>query len=302
MKKKVLITGATGLIGQKLIELCSEKGIEVHYFTRDPSKVSHFKNAKGFLWDIKNRTLDDGAFQGVTTIVHLAGAPISKRWTKSYRKTLVNSRVVPMQMMYERLEKINHSVGHFISASGISIYPSSSTKLYTEDEQSRSLNFITEVVEKWEAQARKFKSLGMEVSKVRTGLVLAKNGGLLQTLVQPVRLGIGSPLGSGEQWQSWIHIEDIAGIYLFLMRSNMEGIFNAVAPNPVKQKRLIKLIATKLNKPLWMPNVPGFAIKLLMGEMGSLALESQLVSANKIKEIGYHFQYPNLDPALDDLL
>ncbi|NLN25114.1 MAG: TIGR01777 family protein [Bacteroidetes bacterium] len=302
MKKKVLITGATGLIGQKLIELCSEKGIEVHYFTRDPSKVSHFKNAKGFLWDIKNRTLDDGAFQGVTTIVHLAGAPISKRWTKSYRKTLVNSRVVPMQMMYERLEKINHSVGHFISASGISIYPSSSTKLYTEDEQSRSLNFITEVVEKWEAQARKFKSLGMEVSKVRTGLVLAKNGGLLQTLVQPVRLGIGSPLGSGEQWQSWIHIEDIAGIYLFLMRSNMEGIFNAVAPNPVKQKRLIKLIATKLNKPLWMPNVPGFAIKLLMGEMGSLALESQLVSANKIKEIGYHFQYPNLEPALDDLL
>ncbi len=205
-------------------------------------------------------------------------------------------------MMYERLEKINHSVGHFISASGISIYPSSSTKLYTEDEQSRSLNFITEVVEKWEAQARKFKSLGMEVSKVRTGLVLAKNGGLLQTLVQPVRLGIGSPLGSGEQWQSWIHIEDIAGIYLFLMRSNMEGIFNAVAPNPVKQKRLIKLIATKLNKPLWMPNVPGFAIKLLMGEMGSLALESQLVSANKIKEIGYHFQYPNLEPALDDLL
>ena len=302
MKKKVLITGATGLIGQKLIELCSEKGIEVHYFTRDPSKVSHFKNAKGFLWDIKNRTLDDGAFQGVTTIVHLAGAPISKRWTKSYKKTLVNSRVVPMQMMYERLEKINHSVGHFISASGISIYPSSSTKLYTEDEQSRSLNFITEVVEKWEAQARKFKSLGMEVSKVRTGLVLAKNGGLLQTLVQPVRLGIGSPLGSGEQWQSWIHIEDIAGIYLFLMRSNMEGIFNAVAPNPVKQKRLIKLIATKLNKPLWMPNVPGFAIKLLMGEMGSLALESQLVSANKIKEIGYHFQYPNLEPALDDLL
>lgn len=302
MKKKVLITGATGLIGQKLIELCSEKGIEVHYFTRDPSKVSHFKNAKGFLWDIKNRTLDDGAFQGVTTIVHLAGAPISKRWTISYRKTLVNSRVVPMQMMYERLEKINHSVGHFISASGISIYPSSSTKLYTEDEQSRSLNFITEVVEKWEAQARKFKSLGMEVSKVRTGLVLAKNGGLLQTLVQPVRLGIGSPLGSGEQWQSWIHIEDIAGIYLFLMRSNMEGIFNAVAPNPVKQKRLIKLIATKLNKPLWMPNVPGFAIKLLMGEMGSLALESQLVSANKIKEIGYHFQYPNLEPALDDLL
>lgn len=298
----MLITGATGLIGQKLIELCSEKGIEVHYFTRDPSKVSHFKNAKGFLWDIKNRTLDDGAFQGVTTIVHLAGAPISKRWTKSYRKTLVNSRVVPMQMMYERLEKINHSVGHFISASGISIYPSSSTKLYTEDEQSRSLNFITEVVEKWEAQARKFKSLGMEVSKVRTGLVLAKNGGLLQTLVQPVRLGIGSPLGSGEQWQSWIHIEDIAGIYLFLMRSNMEGIFNAVAPNPVKQKRLIKLIATKLNKPLWMPNVPGFAIKLLMGEMGSLALESQLVSANKIKEIGYHFQYPNLEPALDDLL
>lgn len=302
MKKKVLITGATGLIGQKLIELCSEKGIEVHYFTRDPSKVSHFKNAKGFLWDIKNRTLDDGAFQGVTTIVHLAGAPISKRWTKSYRKTLVNSRAVPMQMMYERLEKINHSVGHFISASGISIYPSSSTKLYTEDEQSRSLNFITEVVEKWEAQARNFKSLGMEVSKVRTGLVLAKNGGLLQTLVQPVRLGIGSPLGSGEQWQSWIHIEDIAGIYLFLMRSNMEGIFNAVAPNPVKQKRLIKLIATKLNKPLWMPNVPGFAIKLLMGEMGSLALESQLVSANKIKEIGYHFQYPNLEPALDDLL
>lgn len=302
MEKKVLITGATGLIGQKLVELCNEKGIEVHYFTRNPYKLNQLKNAKGFLWDLDSRTLNEEAFNGVTTIVHLAGAPISKRWTKSYRKTILNSRIIPMEVMYDQLQKINHTVGHFISASGISIYPSSPTKLYTEDEQSRDSNFITEVVEQWEENARKFKSLGMEVSKVRTGLVLAKKNGLLPTLIKPVRIGIGSPLGSGEQWQSWIHIEDIAGIYLFLIQSNMEGFFNAVAPNPVKQKRLIKLIASKLNKPLWMPNVPAFALKTLMGEMGTLPLESQLVSANKVKEMGYHFQFPNLEPALDDLL
>lgn len=302
MRQTVLITGATGLIGERLTALFLNENYTVHYFTRDPHKVKNEEHYKGFLWNIEARTLDEKAFDGVTTIIHLAGASIAQRWTTANKERIMESRIAPMQMMYSALEKTDHDVEHFISASGINVYPSSPTKLYAEEEQERNDNFITSVVDAWEEQASRFKNLGMEVSKVRTGMVLAKEGGVLPTLIKPIKFGFGSPFGSGEQWQSWIHIDDIVGIYFFLTDKNMEGIFNAVAPNPVKNKKLVKLIAKKLHKHLWLPNVPEFALKLILGEMGSLPVESQLVSANKIRQVGYHFQHPNLEPALDDLI
>lgn len=301
MSKKVLITGATGLIGTALCKKFIEEGYTVHYFTRDKKKIENRKDYQGFFWNPKEGIIDDKAFEGVSTIIHLAGAPISKRWTSGYKNKIISSRIEPMNLMYDRLKEIPHSVEHFISASGINIYPSSQTKLYTEEDQERDNNFITSVVEVWEDKAWEFKQLGMEVSKVRTGLVLSTQGGVLPTLAKPIKFGIGSPLGNGKQWQSWIHIDDIVGIYFFLTRHSMEGIFNAVAPNPVKNKRLLRRIAKKLNKPLWMPKVPKFVLKTVLGEMGSLAVDSQLVSAGKIREVGYRFKYPKLEAALNDL-
>lgn len=207
-----------------------------------------------------------------------------------------------MELLYETLKNIDHNIEHFISASGINIYPNSKTKLYTEESEEVDDSFLAKVVVAWEKAALKFKDLGMEVSKVRTGMVLAKDKGAFPKLVEPIKLGVGAPLGSGEQWQSWIHIKDIAGIYLFLLKNQLEGKYNAVAPNPAQNKKMVRMIASRLDSPLWLPNIPAFALKLLLGEMSVLVLEGQLVSSKKIEQLGYHFKFYNLENALQDLL
>lgn len=300
--KRVLITGATGLIGTELVRQCHQDGIAVNYLTTSRDKIENKENYRGFYWNPKEGEMDSKALDGVNAIINLVGASVSERWTSDYKKVILNSRIESMDLIYEALHKSNHNVLHFISASGVSIYPNSETKLYTEEDTAVDDTFLAEVVVAWEAAAARFKNLGMEVSKVRTGVVLSKDSGALPKLMKPIKLGVGSPLGSGDQWQSWIHLEDIAGIYLFLLKNQLEGIYNAVAPNPVQNKKMTKMIALKLDSPLWMPNVPTFALKLLLGEMAVIVLEGQLVSSHKIEELGYHFKYYNLENALQDLL
>ncbi|CAM3444909.1 TIGR01777 family oxidoreductase [Aequorivita lipolytica] len=302
MIKKVLITGATGLIGTELVKQCHREGIAVNYFTTSKEKIENSQNYKGFYWNPKKGEIDLKAFEGTTAIINLVGATISKRWTDKYKKVILNSRTETMDLLHETLTKIDHTIVHFISASGVSIYPNSKTKLYTEENNEVDDTFLAEVVVAWEAAAARFKDLGMEVSKVRTGVVLAKDDGALPKLAKPIKLGVGAPLGSGEQWQSWIHLEDIAGIYLFLLKNQLEGKYNAVAPNPVQNKKMTKLIAAKLENPLWLPNIPAFVLKMVLGEMSVLVLEGQLVSSQKIEQLGYHFKYYNLENALQDLL
>lgn len=302
MAEKVLITGATGLIGHELVRLCKENNLPVHYLTTQKEKIVSEPGFKGFYWNPAEGIIDPEAFEDVTIIVHLAGAPIAGRWTEKYKKTIIDSRVQSANLLYETLKELNHNIGYFISASGINIYPDSQTKLYTEEDVVVADTFLGEVVEAWENAAAQFKNLGMDVAKVRTGMVLDKNKGALPKLVQPVKLGAGAPLGSGDQWQSWIHIEDITGIYFFLLTHKLEGIYNAVASNPVQNKRMIELIASQLRKPLWMPKVPAFLLKLILGEMAILVLEGQLVSSNKIKKLGYQFRFYNAESALQDLL
>lgn len=302
MIKKVLITGATGLVGSELVKQFHQDGIAVNYLTTSKEKIENTDKYKGFYWNPKKDEIDVQAFDGVTAVINLAGASIAKRWTTKYKKAILESRVESMNLLYETLQKIDHNIIHFISASGVSIYPNSKTKLYSEEDESVDDTFLAEVVVAWEAAAAQFKNLGMEVSKVRTGMVLAKEEGALTQMIKPIKLGVGAPLGSGEQWQSWIHIEDIAGIYLFLLKNQLEGKYNAVAPNPVQNKKMTKLIASKLDSPLWLPNIPAFAMKLLLGEMSILVLEGQLVSSHKIEQLGYQFKFYNLENALQDLL
>ena len=302
MIKKVLITGATGLIGSELVRQCHRDGIAVNYLTTSKEKIENSKNYKGFYWNPKEAEIDIKAFEDVTAIINLVGATISKCWTKKYKNIILDSRVETINLLYETLQEIDHNIVHFITASGVVIYPNSKTRLYTEEDKEVDETFLAEVVVAWEAAAAKFKNSGMEVSKVRTGVVLAKEEGALPQLVKPIKLGVGAPLGCGEQWQSWIHIQDIAGIYLFLLKNQLEGKYNAVAPNPVQNKKMTKMIASKLDSPLWLPNIPAFALKLLLGEMSVLVLEGQLVSSHKIEELGYQFKFYNLENALQDLL
>ncbi len=304
MIEKVLITGATGLIGTELVKQCHRDGIVVNYLTTSKEKIENLPNYKGFYWNPETGEIDVDAFDDVEAIINLVGASIARRWTKNNKKIILESRTKSLDLLYNTLLKIDHNVGHFISASGISIYPDSKTKLYTEEDLEVDDSFLAKVVVAWEAAAAKFKGLGMgmEVSKVRTGMVLAKNDGAFPKIVKPIKYGVGAPLGSGDQWQSWIHIEDIAGIYLFLLKNQLEGKYNAVAPNPVQNKKMTKMIAAKLESPLWLPNIPAFALKLMLGEMSILVLEGQLVSSHKLEELGYHFKYYNLENALNDLL
>jgi len=299
---KVLLTGATGLIGSELVRQCIKDGIIVHYLTTRKNKIENRSNYKGFYWNPELDEIDIKAFEGVTSIIHLAGANIAKRWTKKNKKLILESRTQTANLIFKTLKNNKHQVRHFISASGISRYPNSKTKLYTEEDREVDTGFLAEVVVAWEAAAVQFKSLGMEVTKVRTGVVFAKKDSAFQKIVEPIKLGVGAPLGSGKQWQSWIHIKDVAGIYKYILKNELEGIYNAVAPNPILNKSLTKKIASHLNKPLWLPNIPGFALRLLLGEMATLVLEGQLVSSRKIEENGYRFKFYNIKNTLTDLL
>ena len=298
---RILITGATGLIGSKLSEMCRERGIKVNYLTTSKSKIEKEEDYQGFYWDPKEDTIEEGCLESVHTIVHLAGASIAEPWSESYKRTIIKSRTETAALLFKTLKNKDHQVENFISASAIGVYPSSLEKLYFEDDKVKADNFVGEVVRKWEAAADQFESLGLDVAKIRVGLVLAKNGGMLEKIKKPISLNMGAALGSGKQWQSWIHIKDLAGIFLFAIENELTGVFNAVAPNPVTNTELTKELASQMGKSIWLPNVPKFALKGLLGEMSEIVLSSQLVSSKKIEESGYNFEYTNLSRALGDL-
>ncbi|MGM0934552.1 MAG: TIGR01777 family oxidoreductase [Bacteroidota bacterium] len=299
---RVLITGATGLIGTKITQLCQEKGIKVNYLTTTKDKIESNPDYQGFYWNPEKDEVDPEAFKGVSTIINLVGENIAKRWTQEQKDKILSSRVDTAALLYKTLQNNNHHITHFISASAIGIYPSSLEKLYTEDNEAVDDSFVGEVVVQWEEAADSFGDLGMDVAKIRIGLVLAREGGLLEKLKEPVNFNVGSPLGSGNQWQSWIHINDVAGIFVHTLENKLEGTFNAVAPNPVTNKELVNEVASKMGKSVWLPNVPAFAIKAVLGEMSRLVLSSQLVSSDKIEQTGYSFEYTNLAKALEDLM
>ena len=290
------------MVGSHITKLCHKKGIEVNYLTTSKGKIENRSDYKGFYWNIENRKIDPNCFKNVDCIIHLAGADIGKRWTSSYKKEIIDSRTQSADLLYKTLENSGFKIPRLISASAIGVYPSSLEKLYFEEDKSVNNSFLGEVVVLWEATANKFEDLGMEVAKIRIGLVLAREGGALPKLKDPVSFNVGTAFGGGKQWQSWIHIEDLAGIFLHVIENKLSGVYNAVAPNPVTNQELMKEIASQLNKSIWLPNVPGFALKAALGEMSTVLLSSQLVSSDKIEKAGYEFRYKNLTKALEDLL
>lgn len=299
---KVLITGATGLVGKELIALLLANGIEIHYLTTSQSKIESKPFYQGFYWNPEQSSIDENCLMGVDAIIHLAGATVSKRWTSNYKQEIIESRTLSSNLLYTCLKNHPNEVKQIVSASAIGIYPDSLTQVYTEDNKSVDNSFLGQVVVKWEESVDVFTRLNINVCKLRTGLVLAKKGGALTEMLKPIKMGLGSPFGSGKQVQSWIHVEDLTNMYLFAIQNHWEGTFNAVAPNPVTNAELTKAIAKTINKPLFMPNVPKFAMKLVLGEMHELLFSSQNVSAAKAEKSGFQFRYRDLTKTLDNLL
>jgi uncharacterized protein (TIGR01777 family) len=299
---RVLITGATGLVGQALVELFHEKGIGVNYLTTSRSKIKTQQNYQGFYWDPSKSEIDTESLKEVTTIINLAGASVAKKWTSSYKKEILNSRLDTLMTLKKALSSEDHQVEQLITASAIGLYKNSLTKFHEEEQFSPGNNFLADVVLQWEAAADEVGKLGIDVAKIRIGVVLAKDGGALEKIKQPIENYIGAPLGTGKQWQSWIHIEDLTRIFFYVMEHKLEGVFNAVAPNPVNNRELTECIAKRLEKPLILPKVPAFVLKLMLGEMATIVLGSQLVSSKKMLSTGFQFNYAQLKPALADLL
>jgi uncharacterized protein (TIGR01777 family) len=299
---RVLITGATGLVGQALVDLCHENGVEVNYLSTSRNKIESQSNYKGFYWNPSKSEIDLESLKEVSVIINLAGASVAKRWTSAHRKAILNSRIDSLHTLKKALSETKHEVEHLISASAIGIYKDSLTKFHEEDDFEQGDNYLADVVDQWEKAADEFSSLSIKVAKIRIGVVLSAEGGALEKMKEPIEKYIGAPLGSGKQWQSWIHISDLANLFYHVMENQLEGVYNAVSPNPVNNKELTECISKQLDKPLFLPNVPGFVLKLILGEMSTIVLASQLVSSKKILDAGFQFKYAQLQPAMASLL
>jgi uncharacterized protein len=298
---RVLITGATGLVGKSITRLCHARGIEVNYLTTSRSKIVQNDNYKGFFWDPSTGEIDPACLHSVGSIINLAGASVFQPWTEKNKAKILNSRVESLRLLFKTLKENNHQVGQLVSASAIGIYPSSFQKMRYENDPEVSNGFLGKVVQKWESAADDFEALGLRVAKIRIGLVLAKDGGALPVMARPLKYGLGAPIASGAQWQSWIHLNDLSRIFIHVFSNGLTGIYNGVAPNPVTNQELTEQLAKSLNKSLWLPKVPAVLIKMVTGKMSSLVLDSQLVSSDKIQATGFEFHYINFQQALEDL-
>lgn len=299
---RVLVTGATGLIGNELVSLLLKNGVYINYLTTSEDKLQSEQRYSGFYWNPDNGNIDENCIDDVDAIIHLAGASVSKRWTKAYKQEILESRVLSTNVLYSLLKNKPNKVRQFISASAIGIYPDSKEKVYSEDSTETDNSFLGNVVKKWEEAVDQIKRLDIKVAKVRTGIVLSGNGGALTEMAKPVKMGVGSPLGTGKQMQSWIHIQDLVGIYYYILTHELDGVYNAVAPYPVTNATLMKTVAKVLNMPFFMPNVPKFMLEAVLGEMHQILLSSQNVSARKIIGDGYQFKYLSLEKAIKEAL
>lgn len=298
---KILITGATGFLGQSITSFLLGKGHTIHYLTTQPKKLLDSTRYHGFLWNPKKGELDIKSLEGVEVIVHLAGESIAGSWSKEGKERILQSRIVSSQLLFNVLKNNSHKVKNIVCASAIGIYKNSDQWQY-ENRSEVASDFLGDVVLKWENENSKFESLGIDVCLIRIGLVLSRTAGALPELIKPIIWRFGSALGSGNQYYSWIHVEDVTRLFAYAIEHNLVGIYNAVAQEPEKNKEFVKKLATKLDRIIWLPRVPTFMLMLVLGEKHVLVTSGQRVSNDKVLETGFVFKFPTLDKALSNLL
>lgn len=290
---KVLITGGTGLIGKHLTKQLLSKKHEVVILSRNP------KNNNEFRWNITENYIDENAFKNITHIIHLAGAGIAdKRWTPKRKKELIDSRVQSAKLLFNKIVEYKIPLRGFISASGIGYYGAiTSNRIFTETDEPYS-DFIAKICTEWETSAMQFKKLNIPVTILRTGIVLAKNGGALQKMNTPLFL---SALGNGKQFMPWIHINDLSNLYTKAIEdTNFNGIYNAVAPQHQTNKSFTKTFGKTIKKVVLPINVPSFVLILVLGELAGILVKGSRISAEKTAK-NYNFTFDNLATALQNI-
>jgi uncharacterized protein (TIGR01777 family) len=289
---KILITGGTGLVGTRLTEILLDRNHEVVILSRNPQNKNDYK------WDVSKRYIDEKAFKNIDYIIHLAGAGIAdERWTTKRKQVIIDSRVKTANLIFSKIKELNISLKGFISASGSNFYGATTTdKVFTETDKAGK-DFLSDVCVKWEKAAKQFQSLNIPVTILRTGIVLSKKGGALEKMKTP----IVSPLGTGNQYISWIHIDDLCNIYIKSIEEDFAGTFNTVSPEFHTSKSFSKILAKSIKRPFLPIAVPGFLLKIIFGELAIILLEGSRLSSKKIEKSGYSFRFKTLAEALDTL-
>ena len=299
----VLVTGGTGFIGSRVCTALHEQGDTVHVLSRNPARAqTKLKSARAFYgWKPETEKLPSEATAEAASVVHLAGETNAGRWNAEKKRRIRESRIRSTRNLVESLAAAETKPNVLVCASAIGYYGGSGDEHFTEVSPPGN-DFLAEVCQEWEAEAQKATDLGIRVVTVRIGLVLGLGGGLLAQVLPPFKMGVGGILGSGRQWMSWIHVDDVVGIMLHaLENSEIRGALNATAPTPVRNTEFTKTLGAVLRRPTLLP-VPTFGLKLMMGEFADFVVLSQNVLPEKTEVSGYEFRHRTLESALRDLL
>ena len=301
MSKTILITGGTGLVGTRLTEILQSENYSVKYLSRSAGVKNGIES---FKWDINAGTIDEKAFENVSAVIHLAGAGVAdKKWTPERKKEILDSRTKSTQLIKDTLAKIDHNVESFVSASAIGYYGWDTGGVWVKEGSRFGDDFLATVTKAWEEKVDEIESLGIRVVKLRIGIVFSEKGGALYELSKPIKFGVGAPLGAGDQYMSWIHIDDLCRMFIYACQNKeVKGVFNAAGPNPETNKIITKMAAELLGKPCFLPNVPSFILKIILGKRAAMVLGGSRVSSEKIQSLGFKFKFPELKNALKDLL
>jgi len=299
---KIMITGATGLIGRAVCQLLVNEDSQVVVLSRSQPAAIGLSGVSAFRWEPEAESPPAQAWEGVEAVIHLAGEPVAAaRWTDEQKRRIRDSRVKGTRNLVAGMRVTPSRPKIFISGSAVGFYGHRGEEILNESSNPGS-GFLSDVCVDWEAEAARARELGVRVAFVRTGVALSPSGGALEKMLTPFKLGLGGRLGSGRQWFPWIHIDDIAGIFHHaLMTSTIDGPVNGVAPGIVTNEEFTRELAAVLNRPVFFP-VPELALRVLMGEMTEAVLSSQRVVPQVVLDTGYRFKYPNLKPALESLL
>ncbi len=304
MSKKIIITGATGLIGKKLSKALVDRGDEVTVFSRNIDSAKNLlPHINNFIkWDYRNPFEWKDHLEGKDAIVHLAGTNLfSRRWNEKFKKEILESREISTRNLVQALKDCKSKPEIFISASGVGYYGNSGDKILSEDATSGN-DFLAEVCETWECESQKAGNYGMRNVQIRTGIVLSTEDGALKQMLQPFKMYVGGALGSGKQWFPWIHIDDIVGIYLHTIdNKKILGAVNAASPNLVRMKEFAKTLGKVMKRPTIF-SVPEFVLRIVVGEAAGTIVTGQRVSVDKLLKNGFEFKFENLKDALNNLL
>ena len=301
MATTVLVTGGTGSIGSLLCDYLSKQGFDVTILSRRKRENAKYKT---FLWNFNENFIEAAAFENCDYIIHLAGAGIADAaWTPKRKKEILDSRVKTTNLLYNFLASNDHHVKGIISASAVGFYGQVTSQETFKEKDAPGTDFVASVCKQWEEGVNRFSDLNIRTVNLRIGIVLMRKGGALEKMVQPFQYNVGSALGSGKQFIPWIHITDLERIILHSINSaDMKGPYNSCAPDSADNLRFSKTIAQVLNKTIWLPNVPKFVLRMILGERSILLTEGSKVSPEKIIQSGFEFKFTKLQSALHDLL